>query len=403
MSIPFKLRRHAIITTVIFLFTLSLYPSSHGKKKSGYTALTRTHSPSARKLSQLIKKKKIAIPDVIDALLIGECDYEDLPLVDFLTLSISFDITPKETLSLSPFMWLVLNTQKKGALALLERMLDNPQVDVNQIQKEGYHILHLIAKKEPSLDSLNVLSLLIARGAHIDVIYRKSTNPMTPLCFALVHAINNDTVDDFRIIMCLLAHHASVCQDSGYWSPLHHVVRFAMTSKRCELIRLLISRGADIHCVDRSGFQPLHVAAKCASSTSSLEALKLLITLKADPNALTHAKKTPLMLSVEALENESPLDSMSLLLGLTDNLRQKDSTGKTAFSLALKGPNTGALDKIRDACLSRWPEFKKPTTCAICLDTLDTRVVMIPCGHHFHLDCLSQWKQDTCPLCRDSY
>lgn len=42
-------------------------------------------------------------------------------------------------------------------------------------------------------------------------------------------------------------------------------------------------------------------------------------------------------------------------------------------------------------------------TCPVCLERLDheiTGLLTIPCQHTFHCQCLSKWKDDTCPVCR---
>lgn len=42
-------------------------------------------------------------------------------------------------------------------------------------------------------------------------------------------------------------------------------------------------------------------------------------------------------------------------------------------------------------------------TCPVCLERLDyevTGLLTIPCQHTFHCQCLSKWRDDTCPVCR---
>lgn len=44
-------------------------------------------------------------------------------------------------------------------------------------------------------------------------------------------------------------------------------------------------------------------------------------------------------------------------------------------------------------------------TCPVCLERMDAEVtglLTIPCQHTFHCQCLSKWKDDTCPICRYS-
>ncbi|RLV95776.1 RING finger protein ETP1 [Spathaspora sp. JA1] len=45
-------------------------------------------------------------------------------------------------------------------------------------------------------------------------------------------------------------------------------------------------------------------------------------------------------------------------------------------------------------------------TCPVCLEKMDsivTGLLTIPCQHTFHCQCLSKWKDDTCPICRYSH
>ena len=39
-------------------------------------------------------------------------------------------------------------------------------------------------------------------------------------------------------------------------------------------------------------------------------------------------------------------------------------------------------------------------SCSICLEDLDKNLIITPCKHEFHLNCLKKWKKNSCPLCR---
>lgn len=39
-------------------------------------------------------------------------------------------------------------------------------------------------------------------------------------------------------------------------------------------------------------------------------------------------------------------------------------------------------------------------TCAVCLERMDDSVLAILCNHSFHANCLEQWADNTCPVCR---
>ena len=43
------------------------------------------------------------------------------------------------------------------------------------------------------------------------------------------------------------------------------------------------------------------------------------------------------------------------------------------------------------------------SSCSICFDPhLNTKTLHLPCGHEFHLHCISQWlsQKHSCPICR---
>lgn len=46
-------------------------------------------------------------------------------------------------------------------------------------------------------------------------------------------------------------------------------------------------------------------------------------------------------------------------------------------------------------------------SCSVCLDPILKEWEILPCGHHFHRDCLKKWsksaKKLSCPLCRSDY
>ena len=47
-----------------------------------------------------------------------------------------------------------------------------------------------------------------------------------------------------------------------------------------------------------------------------------------------------------------------------------------------------------------------PTECPICFEPHsegDQWVTLRHCGHCFHFDCISGWREPTCPLCRNGY
>jgi len=43
--------------------------------------------------------------------------------------------------------------------------------------------------------------------------------------------------------------------------------------------------------------------------------------------------------------------------------------------------------------------------CSICLGNFDNNNFIMPCGHHFHSECILSWfnKKTDCPLCRQPF
>lgn len=51
------------------------------------------------------------------------------------------------------------------------------------------------------------------------------------------------------------------------------------------------------------------------------------------------------------------------------------------------------------------PRLQELPTCPVCLERMDasvTGLLIIPCQHTFHCQCLSKWQDDSCPICRYS-
>lgn len=55
-----------------------------------------------------------------------------------------------------------------------------------------------------------------------------------------------------------------------------------------------------------------------------------------------------------------------------------------------------------DICLYHLYLFKKNDDCCICLEDMtgDKELIVLSCGHMFHLECLSNTLNPSCPLCR---
>ena len=107
--------------------------------------------------------------------------------------------------------------------------------------------------------------------------------------------------------------------------------------------------------------------------------------------------------------------SVQLPRGLDNNYVSDDSSSEES-SDSLVEKSISILKKYTDLLLELKEEREKKRIivekyeiikknymnekCAICKDVVGVKVV-IDCKHMFHKECISKWKEGTCPLCRN--
>jgi len=159
----------------------------------------------------------------------------------------------------------------------------------------GFHDLakHLIAKRPRDVNDrgggkvtplhvavsaghLNILSLLLDHGAHVDGQDRLGQTP-------LHRASSNGRVEAGQ---CLLDRGADInARDNDRWTPLFH----AAFQGHSEFTGMLIERGAEIDARDTLGTTPLHRVVQ----TDNFRVVQLLLERGADVNARSGAGKIP--------------------------------------------------------------------------------------------------------------
>lgn len=113
------------------------------------------------------------------------------------------------------------------------------------------------------------------------------------------------------------------CRDADFYTPLHR----ACYNNHIDVIKYLLSRGADIHAESREGWKPLHSAAHW----SQTEAAALLIEAGADINCKSHSGLAPVHLAAQ--QNNRPL--LELFLYHPDiDLTVKTEAGDTPYDIA---------------------------------------------------------------------
>lgn len=103
-----------------------------------------------------------------------------------------------------------------------------------------------------------------------------------------------------------------------------------------DVVRLLISKGANVNAKNCFGSTPLHSGAYA----SNLPIILLLVERGADPNAKEKFGDTPLMTAVERMSSITVLDA---LLTHGAQINERNSKGETAFDLAAVIEDTKAL------------------------------------------------------------
>ncbi|CAH2352138.1 RING finger protein Etp1p [[Candida] railenensis] len=84
----------------------------------------------------------------------------------------------------------------------------------------------------------------------------------------------------------------------------------------------------------------------------------------------------------------------------------KEDKSSALIPFLLNDPFTSTArekQKIQDDIESE--KIVELPTCPVCLERMDSSVtglLTIPCQHTFHCQCLSKWKDDSCPICRYS-
>ncbi|CDK24484.1 unnamed protein product [Kuraishia capsulata CBS 1993] len=84
-----------------------------------------------------------------------------------------------------------------------------------------------------------------------------------------------------------------------------------------------------------------------------------------------------------------------------------DSKGSTSLPFLLQDPFTTPSPIQTEALSKPLPPpqlvLTELPTCPVCLERMDasvTGLLTIPCQHTFHCQCLSKWRDDSCPVCR---
>ena len=162
-------------------------------------------------------------------------------------------------------------------------------------------------------DASEIINLLISHGADVN---KRDTLGKTPLHWSVPHGCPSNT-------KILLEHNAAInARDSGGCTPLLYLFVPSATTNRLELVRLFVAWKAEINCRDQSGRTALCLLLRSNSrpgdqDETTGEIIRVLLTSGAEVETADDTGKTPLFWALEG--GPTCLDLAEILLEFGSN------------------------------------------------------------------------------------
>ncbi|XP_064611888.1 ankyrin repeat domain-containing protein 49-like [Liolophura sinensis] len=131
-------------------------------------------------------------------------------------------------------------------------------------------------------------------------------------------------------------------RDSDMYTALHR----ASYNDHLDMVKLLISRGADIEAQTSDGWRPLHSACRWSNTTVA----SLLLQSGAEVNAQTHGGQTALHLAAANQDSRETLQLLLLDETIQPNL--KNSIGETAKDICRRTSELCKLFEMTEDCVN---------------------------------------------------
>ena len=158
---------------------------------------------------------------------------------------------------------------------------------LNTRNNDGESVLHYLAKGITKYGTAlkfgnDLTKFIIEKGENVNMVMENRQD--TPLHLALSN-------DRDELVKFLISNGANV---NAFDSKGHTPLQTAITNNKDELVKLFIENGADVNTLDSTGHTPLQIAI----TKNKLELVKLFIQNEANVNAFDSTGQTPLQLAI---------------------------------------------------------------------------------------------------------
>jgi ankyrin repeat protein len=194
--------------------------------------------------------------------------------------------------------------------------------DVNAQDENGNTPLHLLTN---TIRNIASIKLLVEKGASINIKNKEGINAFSKA----IELARYRNIDNEQTINFLIEQGADVnTEDENKVTPLMKIISIGETQGlNLELIKKIITNGANIDAYDKNGKTALHYAMEQKSRYENRKLIKLLIEKGADVNVQDNEGNTPLILATKNYDVE-------LIKSLVEGgalLSIKDKKGKGAI------------------------------------------------------------------------
>jgi ankyrin repeat protein len=170
-------------------------------------------------------------------------------------------------------MKLVLSTNAHPEyLQLLQTMLPTC---LNDINTEGFTLLHLACANSNTVSTMSTVSMLIEANINVNA---QTINGSTALNFAVQYCNTSSNIETVKLLL-----DANADVNLNDQTPLHEACSNAKTIG-IDCIKLLLDANADVNKQNYDGYTAIYHAVKYCNKSSNIEIVKLLLDANTDVN-----------------------------------------------------------------------------------------------------------------------